>query len=79
MDAPIHGHAQIKKTIALQLLSGVAKDLDNGTRLHDDINIQIVGDPSCGKSRLLRGVMNVCNLVKAGAMVLFDGGTVFTD
>merc|ERR1719300_1522206 len=69
----IHGHAQIKKAIALQLLGGMAKDLDNGTHLRGDINILMVGDPSCGKSQLLRGVMNV------GKMVIADGGTVCID
>ncbi len=69
MIPSMHGCSYIKKAILLQLLGYITTDLSNGTHLRNDIDILMIGDPSCGKSQLLRGVMNIGKLVGLTAAV----------
>ena len=53
----VHGHTDIKRAVALMLFGGVHKrTADEGIGLRGDINILIVGDPSCAKSQFLKYV-----------------------
>ncbi|CAL5214393.1 unnamed protein product [Lathyrus oleraceus] len=50
----IFGHQDIKRAILLMLMSGVHKSTHEGISLRGDINVCIVGDPSCAKSQFLK-------------------------
>ncbi|KAK2635068.1 hypothetical protein Ddye_029860 [Dipteronia dyeriana] len=50
----IFGHQDIKRAILLMLLGGVHKVTHEGINLRGDINVVIVGDPSCAKSQFLK-------------------------
>eukprot|EP00697_Spironema_sp_BW2_P004245 gnl/Spiro4/15778_TR8483_c0_g1_i1.p1 gnl/Spiro4/15778_TR8483_c0_g1~~gnl/Spiro4/15778_TR8483_c0_g1_i1.p1 ORF type:complete len:835 (+),score=235.12 gnl/Spiro4/15778_TR8483_c0_g1_i1:38-2542(+) len=52
----IHGHEEIKRGILLMLFGGVHKHTPEGISLRGDINVSIVGDPSCAKSQFLKYV-----------------------
>ncbi|XP_047979842.1 DNA replication licensing factor MCM6 isoform X1 [Salvia hispanica] len=50
----IFGHQDIKRAILLMLMCGVHKVTHEGINLRGDINVCIVGDPSCAKSQFLK-------------------------
>ncbi len=50
----IYGYEDEKEALSLQLFSGVAKHLPDGSRVRGDIHILFVGDPGVAKSQMLR-------------------------
>lgn len=58
----ISGREWEKKGLLLQQLGGAEKNLANNAHLRGDVNVLLIGDPSCGKSQMLRFVMNISPL-----------------
>ena len=50
----IHGMAEVKSAIALQLFGGCNKEMDDGTVIRGDMHVLLVGDPGVAKSQILR-------------------------
>lgn len=61
----IFGCDEIKKAIALMMVGGNEKIMENGSRIRGDINVLLVGDPSTAKSQLLRYAMKAVPLAVA--------------
>jgi len=55
----IFGYDEVKEAVALQLFSGIVKNLPDGTRIRGDIHVLLVGDPGIAKSQILRYVVNL--------------------
>lgn len=63
MCPTVYGHQDIKRAILLMLLGGVHKFTHEGINLRGDINVCIVGDPSCAKSQFLKYAFFLPNFV----------------
>ncbi len=72
MAPAIHGLNDVKEAILLQLFGGVRQYLSDGTTIRGDIHILLLGDPSAGKSQLLKLVSSV---VPRGKYVSGKGAT----
>ncbi len=55
----IYGMTEIKESIIMQLFGGVPRKMSDGTSIRGDIHILLVGDPSSGKSQLLKLVPDI--------------------
>jgi len=55
----IYGYEQAKLAMALQLFSGVAKHLPDGSRIRGDLHMLLIGDPGTGKSQLLQYIRQI--------------------
>ncbi|GFE53914.1 DNA replication licensing factor [Babesia ovis] len=59
MAPSICGHEIVKRGLLLSLVGGPESDESSDHRIRGDIHVLLVGDPGCGKSQMLRFVMNL--------------------
>ena len=59
MAPAVCGHERVKMGLMLMLSGGVNRKSITGHRIRGDIHILLVGDPSAGKSQLLRFVLGL--------------------
>ncbi|GIX65588.1 DNA replication licensing factor MCM3, putative [Babesia caballi] len=55
----ICGHELVKRGLLLALVGGPESDEGSDHRIRGDVHVLLVGDPGCGKSQMLRFVMNL--------------------
>lgn len=55
----IYGYEEVKEALALQLMSGVPKNLPDGARIRGDVHVLLVGDPGIAKSQMLRYIVKL--------------------
>ncbi len=55
----IYGYDEVKEAIALQLFSGLPKELSDGSMRRGDIHVLLIGDPGVAKSQCLRYVQRI--------------------
>eukprot|EP00180_Rhodochaete_pulchella_P001176 Plantae.Rhodophyta-Rhodochaete_pulchella.ctg19951.p1 GENE.Plantae.Rhodophyta-Rhodochaete_pulchella.ctg19951~~Plantae.Rhodophyta-Rhodochaete_pulchella.ctg19951.p1 ORF type:complete len:730 (-),score=122.55 Plantae.Rhodophyta-Rhodochaete_pulchella.ctg19951:81-2033(-) len=55
----VFGHGDVKRGVLLMLFGGVHKRTGEGINLRGDINVCVVGDPSCAKSQFLKYVVSL--------------------
>lgn len=48
----ISGSEDVKKGLLLLMVGGAEKNFENGTHLRGDLNMLLVGDPSCGRETM---------------------------
>ncbi|MCD6367529.1 MAG: minichromosome maintenance protein MCM [Candidatus Aenigmarchaeota archaeon] len=68
----MYGLEDVKEALLLQLFGGVPQVLPDGTKIRGDIHVLIVGDPSSGKTQLLK---LISKLVPRGRYVSGKGTT----
>tara|TARA_Y100000034_G_scaffold49902_1_gene61650 strand:+ start:40960 stop:42972 length:2013 start_codon:yes stop_codon:yes gene_type:complete len=55
----IYGHEDVKAALILQLMGGVQKEHDDGTKRRGDMHVLLIGDPGAGKSQMLQFVSKI--------------------
>jgi replicative DNA helicase Mcm len=55
----IYGHEDIKAALMLQLMGGVQKIHDDGTKRRGDMHVLLIGDPGSGKSQMLHFISQI--------------------